>query len=288
MGHFNLKNDKLLRSDKIFILRKKFIEDFLNKIYYFNMEAYIYKYTNKENGKTYIGSRSAYSGSCYDDFNINYFSSSKDKQFLEDMKNGLLIGEIVLVLNEENANKKILEIEYNMITDFWNKYGKQMSYNHYANGQFSNAGEHFSEEHKRKLSEANKGKQDGERGPMYGRPGTMLGKHHSYETRKKISESNKGVLHGPMTEEHKKKLSESHKGKKYGKYSEERVRKVALANTGKKHPHNEDTKRRISETMLSNNSCVKQYKNYLTETGEIINMRASLAKRWHPNWKEVI
>ena len=43
------------------------------------------------------------------------------------MKNGLLIGEIILVLNEENANKKVLEIEYNMITDFWNKYGKQMS-----------------------------------------------------------------------------------------------------------------------------------------------------------------
>ena len=157
------------------------------------MEAYIYKYTNKENGKTYIGSRSAYSGSCYDDFNINYFSSSKDKQFLEDMKNGLLIGEIVLVLNEENANKKILEIEYNMITDFWKKYGKQMSYNHYANGQFSNAGEHFSEEHKRKLSEANKGKQDGEKGPMYGKPGTMLGKHHSVETRNKISKKKQGV-----------------------------------------------------------------------------------------------
>ena len=31
----------------------------------------------------------------------------------------------------------------------------------------------------------------------------------------------------------------------------------------------------------------KQYKNYITETGEIVNMRASLAKRWHPNWKEI-
>ena len=106
------------------------------------MEAYIYTYVNRETKKTYIGARCHYKGSCYDDFNIKYFSSSRDKEFRQDMADGKLDGQIVLVMNDDNANKKIFEIEAKMIEAYWNKYGKENSYNHYAKGNWSTAGMH--------------------------------------------------------------------------------------------------------------------------------------------------
>ena len=167
------------------------------------MEAYIYTYVNKETKKTYIGARCNYKGSCYDDFNIKYFSSSKDKEFLKDMADGKLEGQIVLVMNDDNADKKIFEVEAKMIKAYWDKYGKENSYNHYANGKWSTAGMHpnvgrrhgddarknmsaahkgkkLSDETRKKISAANKGNK------------YMLGKHHSDETRKKISAARKG------------------------------------------------------------------------------------------------
>lgn len=103
---------------------------------------------------------------------------------------------------------------------------------------------HHSEETKRKISEANKGKKmsdeskkllseisrerfkDPKNHPMYGRRGIEnpnYGRHLSEETKKKISESNKGkklsdehrekLTGRKLSEEHKKKLSEAKKGK---------------------------------------------------------------------------
>ena len=57
-------------------------------------------------------------------------------------------------------------------------------------------GKHPSDETRRKLSKAQKGKK---RGPM------------SNETRRKISEAQKGKKHGPMSAEHRRKLSEAAK-----------------------------------------------------------------------------
>lgn len=65
-------------------------------------------------------------------------------------------------------------------------------------------GKHQSEEHKRKIAEANKGKLP-----------WNTGKHHSEETRKKMSEARKGI---PHSEEAKKRMSEAHKGKNKGKH----------------------------------------------------------------------
>ena len=66
-----------------------------------------------------------------------------------------------------------------------------------------NKGKPKTEEHKKKMSEARKGKLVGEKNPMYG-------KHHSEETRKKLSEAKKGKQ---LSEETRKKMSESKKGK---------------------------------------------------------------------------
>lgn len=52
-----------------------------------------------------------------------------------------------------------------------------------------NFGKHFSEEHKRKISEARKGKYNGEKNYMFG-------KHHTDETRRKMSEAAKGKYVG--------------------------------------------------------------------------------------------
>ena len=85
------------------------------------------------------------------------------------------------------------------------------------------------------------------------------GKHHSEETKKKISEAmkgkpahNKGV---PMSEEQKKKLSEINKGKHL---SEEHRSKISKAHKGEKHPmfgkhHSEESKKKISESIKKRN-----------------------------------
>ena len=80
----------------------------------------------------------------------------------------------------------------------------------------------FSEETKKKLSEAHKGKT------------------HSEESKRKMSEVNKGKT---LSEEHKIKLSEAKKGKTF---SEESKRKMSEAHKGK--TFSEEHKRKISET----------------------------------------
>lgn len=197
------------------------------------MEAYIYTYVNRETKKTYIGARYNYNGSCYDDFNIKYFSSSKDKEFRQDMADDKLDGQIVFVMNADNANKKIFEVEAKMIEAYWAKYGKENSYNHYAKGNWSTAGMKFpgrtySEEHKKHLSEVHKG-----------RPGFWRGKHLYEETKKKLSESHKGRT---ASEETKRKMSEAQKGKVV---SEETRRKKSEAAKGK-HP-TEEIRKKLSK-----------------------------------------
>lgn len=105
-------------------------------------------------------------------------------------------------------------------------------------------GKHFSEEHRRKISESNKGRVFTE------------------ETRRKISESNKGKhsyfkgIH--LTDEHRRKISEAQKGElgnNYGKKaSEETRKKLSEQRSGENHYRygkhcSEKTKRKISETL---------------------------------------
>ena len=89
-----------------------------------------------------------------------------------------------------------------------------------------------SEETRKKLSEAHKGK------------------HHSEETRKKLSENRKGMQH---SEETRKKLSESNKGKHHSeetrkKFSENRKGKYTGENNPMYGKHlSEESKKKISE-----------------------------------------
>ena len=85
---------------------------------------------------------------------------------------------------------------------------------------------HFSEQHKKKISESHKGK--------------IVSK----ETGRKISDAKKGKKH---SEEAKKKISKSHKGKHL---SEETKKKLSEANKGKKL--SEETKKKMSESRKGN------------------------------------
>lgn len=113
-------------------------------------------------------------------------------------------------------------------------------------------GRKLSDDHKRKLIESNKS-----------RKGVF---HHSDETKQKISESGKGrqsptkgMKMPPRSEEYRKKISEANRKRKY---SEETKRKISEANKGRKmtdeqkmnisnaqkgRTHSEETKRKMSE-----------------------------------------
>lgn len=249
------------------------------------MEAYIYTYVNKETQKTYIGSRCSYKGQAEDDFNINYFSSSKNEEFLNDMKNGKLEGQIILKINCKNANKKIVKIEHNLISAYWEKYGKENSYNRYCNGKFCVNGLHvhpgqnyrtgckLSEETKRKISVAHKG-------TNFRKPGY----HHSQETIEKIRQGNIGH---EITPETRKKISESLKGRKpWNKgitgiihQTEEAKRKIGEYNKGKKWPA--EFGKKVSDAKKGKSPL--KFK-WITPDGEIKIMDKSKVALWHKDW----
>jgi group I intron endonuclease len=80
-------------------------------------------------------------------------------------------------------------------------------------------------------------------------------KTFSEETRKKISDANKGKTKPPLSEESKRKISDTQTGKTH---SEETKRKMSEIKKGEKHPlygkfHSEETKRKISDAKLKYN-----------------------------------
>ena len=100
---------------------------------------------------------------------------------------------------------------------------------------------------------------------MKGRPSPMKGRTFSEETRKKISEAKKGkklseehrkklsdAMKGhTLSEEHRKKLSDAMKGRTF---SEEHRKKISEANKGENHPMygqhlSDETRRKISDAL---------------------------------------
>lgn len=79
--------------------------------------------------------------------------------------------------------------------------------------------------------------------------------------------------------------SEEEKQIRRKKISESMKDKCGVKNNFYGKHHTEESRSIISKKIKENS--YKQYKNYLTENNEIVIMRASLAKRWHPNWKEI-
>ena len=80
----------------------------------------------------------------------------------------------------------------------------------------------------------------------------------SEETRRKLSKASKGRKHPPRTAEHRRKISEAHKGKKPKPHSAETLRKISEAQKGEKNhffgkKHSSETRRKISESLKGEN-----------------------------------
>lgn len=225
---------------------------------------YVYKITNLLNNKIYIGVHST------DDLNDGYMGS------------GTAITNAIKKYGVENFKKEILvdfdtaEVAYRMekmLVD--EKFVKRKdTYNAIVGGivgknimetrrklSLAGKGRRFTEEHRRKMSEAQKG----EKNHMFGKHPSeetrkkmsearsgeknhMFGKHHSEETRKKLSEATKGKH---LSEETRKKMSEAHKGKRL---SEEHRKKISKSRKGEKHPmfgkhHTDESRKKISESL---------------------------------------
>lgn len=80
--------------------------------------------------------------------------------------------------------------------------GMNPAYNMAKDAAVSGRGLRKSEEHKRKLSEANKGKHQ-----------EWLGRRHTEEEKQKISQAHIGRVRGAMSEEQKRKISNAGKGR---------------------------------------------------------------------------
>ena len=182
---------------------------------------YIYRITNKINGKTYIGQHE------YKKLDDSYMGSGK------------LVIRAQKKYGMENFEKEILysRIQYKKTADDMEKFAiakeralGKAEYNIADGGQGGNLGE-----------EVNK-KLRGENNGFYG-------KKHSKETRRKLSEARKGKKFGHLSEETKKKISEAQKGKKH---SEERIRKNSESHKGQT-PWNKGKKTGSNGTHWYNN-----------------------------------
>ena len=191
---------------------------------------YIYRITNKINGKTYIGQHK------YKKLNDSYMGS------------GVLITKAKQKYGIENFKKEILEFDIpdiDLANDWEQMYILFERVKGKAEYNIANGGNGIgtvSEETKRKLSEINKGINH----PNYG-------KHLSDETRRKISEANKGKI---ISEEQKRCFSERMKGHipwnkgkpawNRGKTTPEEIKiKISEANKGKHR--SEEAKIKMSE-----------------------------------------
>jgi len=132
-------------------------------------------------------------------------------------------------------------------------------------------GKKLSEEHKRKISRASKGRT------------------HAPETKRRISEALIGRKH---TEEHRRKNSESHKGKKL---SEETKKKIGDFWRGKKKVFSEEHKRKCRELRLRYNRNWEGKRHAEETKRKISKAHQGMKKPWaippnvegenNPNWQ---
>lgn len=217
---------------------------------------YIYKITNLINGKTYIGQHK------YKELDDYYMGSGKHlinaqkKYGIKNFKKEILIFNVAKKEHIDLLEKTFIAFERE-------KVGVENCYN-ITDGGGGGSGP-MSEEHKMKISKANKGKH---RQPC------------SEETRKRMSEAQKGKK---LSEETRKKISESRKGEKnpfYGKklkatfkgrhHSEETRKRLSEISKGNQYHkgcyHSEEARKKMSAAWDYDKHCTEDFRKKLSET----------------------
>ena len=185
---------------------------------------YIYRITNNINHKTYIGQHKYCKSLLVDDGYIGsgvILKKAQKKYGIENFSKEI----ITIAMSRSEAN--ILEKYYIAKERKENTYG---CYNIADGGQGVSfwKGKHFSEEHKKRISNKMKNPSEETRKKMSdAKKGKHLSEEHkkrisnpSEETRKKMSDAKKGKH---LSEEHKKRISESAKGRKASEETRKRL-----------------------------------------------------------------
>lgn len=249
---------------------------------------FVYITTNIINNKKYIGVHNT------NDINDGYIGSGKILQkAVEKYGKENFVREIIKFFDTKEeafdfesflVNEQIVNDEqyYNLVHggkggDFGEKVNKKIG------RKVSNSWKNKSEEQKQekiaKWKESFYSKSEYERQIRIEKQKISLGKYYDTVDKSVIEDRTKkrNLTMSKKSDEEKQII--------YRKISEGMKDKCGVKNNFYGKHHTKESRCIISKKMKENS--YKQYKNYLTETGEIINMRASLAKRWHPNWKEI-
>lgn len=200
---------------------------------------YTYSIKNIENGKFYIGSRTAkcmLTREASEDLGVIYRSSSNDKELITAINNNKVKYSVIQEYDDPDV---CWRAEQRLIALYWKFFGKDMSYNHSCwinnRNNFSTAGlspseevrkrtssklkgRVFSEEHRRKISEKCRGKKVSEETKR--KIGEASKRKIPYERtediRLRMSEATKGKKHRPPSLEARKHMGDAHRGKSYG------------------------------------------------------------------------
>lgn len=225
-----------------------------NKKYHYTYYSY------EEWGMGYFGSRSC---DCLPEEDIDYFGSFTHENFHPTYK--IILKSDYLTRADAMRDEVILHNYYDVAANphFANR-AKQTS------TRFTQAGVSPSEETRKKLSRAGKGKKRSEETKQR-MSKAFSGKYVSEETKEKVRQANLGKKLSPETikkreetrrknyengpkrvlsEETKRKISKTLTGRKVGPFSEEHKRKLSEANKGKTFVMSEETKEKIRNTLV--------------------------------------
>jgi group I intron endonuclease len=218
----------------------------------------IYKITNLINKKFYIGS--ALNPKKRKTRHFRHLKNNKhDNIFLQRAYNKYGLENFIFQIIEEYSwddEDFIIKREQYYLDKFYDKQKKCYNISPFADRPPSQKGKPKSEEHKQKISEANKTFWANNPESKIVQAEINKGRKCSDEAKKKMSEAKLGK---PLSDDHKQKLGEIFSGENnpfFGKkHSDETKQKLREFRIGKKH--SEETKRKIRNTLKNNHNPIQ-------------------------------